>query len=127
MRVSQINHCRFCIDINSATLLKRGVGEDKLWALGDWRQSNLFSERERAALEYAEAMTLSDQEVDDHLMKVVRQWFEDDAIIELTALIAFQNMSSKFNAALAVPPQGFCQLPAAAGDANVALGARAKR
>jgi AhpD family alkylhydroperoxidase len=109
VQVSQINHCRFCVDINSATLLRRGVGEDKLWALEDWRKSNLFDERERVALDYAEAITRSDMQVTDDLMERVKQQFEDDAIIELTALIAFQNMSSKFNASLAVPPQGFCK------------------
>ena len=112
VRVSQINHCRFCVDINSATLLQRGISEDKLWALEDWRGSNLFEERERAALEYAEAVTLSDLEVDDALMARLRAHFDEDAIVELTALIAFQNMSSKFNAAFDVPPQSFCRLPA---------------
>ena len=112
VRVSQLNHCRFCVDLNSATVLKRGIGEDKLWALEDWRGSNLFEERERAALEYAEAITASDREVDDRLMARLRAHFDDDTIVELTALIAFQNLSSKFNAALDVPPQGFCRLPA---------------
>jgi AhpD family alkylhydroperoxidase len=111
VRVSQINHCRFCVDINAATLLQRGISEDKLWALEDWRGSNLFDERERAALEYAEAVTLSDLKVDDVLMAQLRVHFDEDALVDLTALIAFQNMSSKFNAALDVPPQGFCRLP----------------
>lgn len=117
VRVSQINHCRFCIDINSATMLKRGISEDKLWALEDWRGSNLFSECERVALEYAEAITLSDLEVTDDLMARLRRHFDEDAIVELTALIAFQNMSSQFNAALDVPPQGFCRvMPAPPSD-----------
>jgi AhpD family alkylhydroperoxidase len=111
VRVSQINHCRFCVDLNSATVLKRGIGADKLWALPGWRASNLFSELERVALDYTEAMTYSDREVDDDLMARLKLHFDDDAVIELTALIAFQNLSSKFNAALAVPPQGFCRLP----------------
>ena len=117
VRISQINHCRFCVDINSATLLQRGVSEEKLWALEGWRASSLFDPRERAALDYAEAITFSDGEVDDDLMAAVRAQFDDDAVIELTALIAFQNLSSKFNAALAVPAQGFCRLPAPAGTA----------
>ena len=74
--------------------------------------SNLFNERERAALEYAEAITFSDLEVTDDVLTRVRQQFDDDATVDLTALIAFQNMSSKFNAALDVPPQGFCRVPA---------------
>jgi AhpD family alkylhydroperoxidase len=115
VRVSQLNHCRFCIDLNAATLLRRGVGEeDKLGALEDWQASTLFSERERVALEYAEAITLSELQVDDALMERLKARFDDDAIIELTALIAFQNLSSKFNAALAVPSQGF---PSARRDA----------
>jgi AhpD family alkylhydroperoxidase len=111
VRVSQLNHCRFCVDLNAATLLKRGVPEDKVLALEDWRRSKRFDARERVALDYAEAITRSDREVDDALMVAVRAQFDDDAIVELTALIAFQNLSSKFSAALAVPPQGFCRLP----------------
>ncbi|UCH74473.1 MAG: carboxymuconolactone decarboxylase family protein [Rhodospirillales bacterium] len=111
VRVSQINHCSFCVDLNSATLLKRGAALDKVDALQDWQDSSLFERRERIALEYAEAVTRSDREVDDELFARLRQDFDDDAIIELTGLIAFQNMSSKFNSALAVPPAGFCRLP----------------
>jgi AhpD family alkylhydroperoxidase len=112
VRVSQINGCSFCIDLNSATLLKRGVPSSKVEALANWRASNLFDVRERDALDYAEAMTRSDVSVDESLMARLKNHFDDDAIVELTALIAFQNLSSKFNAALGVPPQGFCPLPA---------------
>jgi hypothetical protein len=49
-------------------------------------------------------------------MEQVRRQFSDDAIIELAALIAFQNMSSKFNSALGVPAQGFCRIPEAASS-----------
>ena len=113
VRVSQINNCSFCIDLNSANLLKRGVPLSKVEALPNWRASNLFDMRERAALDYAEAMTRSDASVDDALIGRLKSQFDDDAVIELTALIAFQNLSSKFNAALGVPPQGFCPLPEA--------------
>jgi uncharacterized peroxidase-related enzyme len=115
VRVSQLNGCRFCVDLNAATLLKRGVAPEKVDALAAWQTSNLFSAQERAALAYAEAMTLPDPGVNDAVMAQLKEHFDDDAIIELTALIAFQNMSSKFNSALAVPPQGFCRLPGAEG------------
>lgn len=111
VRVSQLNHCAFCVDINSSTLIKRGVAADKVEALGNWRESHLFDEREISALDYAEAMTCSDRRVDDALFSRLKQHFNEDALVELTGLIAFQNMSSKFNSALAVPPQGFCLLP----------------
>ncbi len=111
VRVSQINWCRFCVDINSATLLKRGVPLAKIEDLERWRNSHRFEKKERLALEYAEAMTRSDHEVDDDLMVRLRRHLDEDAIVELTALIAFQNMSSKFNSALDVPAQGFCRAP----------------
>ncbi len=110
VRVSQINDCPFCVDLNSATLLERGVSSGKVNALEDWRQSPLFDERERAVLEYAEAMTRSDARVNDGHVERLREFFSDDAIVELTGLVAFQNMSSKFNSALGVPAQDFCKL-----------------
>lgn len=118
VRVSQINWCAFCVDLNSATLIKRGASVAKVEALDHWRDSELFDERERLALDYAEAMTHSDRRVDDGVFGRLKKCFDDDAVIELTALIAFQNMSSKFNSALAVPPQGFCQLPRLTADVS---------
>jgi len=111
VRVSQINHCTFCVDINSATLAKRGVTMDKIDTLAAWRESALFSPDERLALEYAEAMTVTGPGVSDDLRSRLKSRWDDDALVELTGLIAFQNLSSKFNAALDVPSQGFCRLP----------------
>ena len=109
VRVSQINHCRFCVDINSMTLARRSGSMDKVEALAAWRESSLYDLPERLALEYAEAMTDSSQRVSDELVARMRQVFDDEALIELTGLIAFQNLSSKFNSALDVPSQGFCR------------------
>ncbi len=111
VRVSQINHCAFCVDINAATLMKRGVSEAKVALLSTWRDHDDFDARERAALEMTEAMTYSDREVDAPLIARLRDFFDEDALVELTGLIAFQNMSSKFNSALDIPAQGFCVLP----------------
>ena len=109
VRVSQINHCAFCIDINSATLAKRGVPMEKIAAVNEWRSSPGFTPEERLALDYAEAMTLN--RVDDSLRASLKKTWDDDTVVELTGLIAFQNLSSKFNAALDIPSQGFCHLP----------------
>jgi AhpD family alkylhydroperoxidase len=111
VRVSQINGCGFCTDINSASGLKRGLDRSKLAALSRFEQSDLFTGIERAALRYAEAMTCSDRRPDEAMLEALSKHFDNDAIVELTALIAFQNMSSKFNAALGVPAQGFCAAP----------------
>lgn len=111
VRVSQINWCRFCVDINSMTFARRAGSMAKVEALAGWRESALYDEQERAALEYAEAMTDTNRRVTEELFARLRRAFDDDAIVELTGLIAFQNLSSKFNSALDVPAQGFCPVP----------------
>jgi AhpD family alkylhydroperoxidase len=111
VRVSQINGCDFCVDLNAFLGLGRGIVEEKLRALPQFKDSTLFSEREKAALAYAEAATRSDLHVDAALVSSLRRYFDDQAIVELAALIAYQNMSSKFNAALGVPAHGFCAVP----------------
>jgi len=107
VRVSRLNGCSFCADINSASGMRRGVAPEKLLVLHAAGESPLFTEQEKVALLHAETMTgnRGDKEA---VMARLRQHFSDDAIVELTALIAFQNMSSRFNAALGVPAQGFC-------------------
>jgi len=113
VRVSQMNWCAFCVDINSATGMKRGLSARQFAELENFATSTAFDAREKAALSYAEAMTQTGAGVTEELMQRLRQHFDDEAIIELTAIVAFQNMSSKFNAALDVAPQGFCRLPGA--------------
>lgn len=108
--VSQINWCAFCVDINSATGIKRGLTEAHLAALPEFETSALFDARTKAALAYATAITYTDRKVDADLMARLKSHFNDEAVIELTALIAFQNLSSKFNSALDVAAQGFCSV-----------------
>ena len=83
-----------------------GIPDEKILALAEYATSPLYDEGERTALEYADAMTLSDRDVDDDLFERVRSFFDDDAVVELTAVIAWENSSSKFNRALRVPSQG---------------------
>ncbi|MDA0226426.1 MAG: carboxymuconolactone decarboxylase family protein, partial [Proteobacteria bacterium] len=117
VRISQLVHCAFCVDLNAALLAQRSGTLDKVQAVGQWRESELFSERERLALEYAEAMTL--RGVDDGLAARVSAAFGEDAMVELTGLIAFQNMSARFNAALDIPSQGLCRFDARPTDRTV--------
>jgi alkylhydroperoxidase family enzyme len=86
-------------------------GEAKLQELAEWRASKVFSEPERAALEYAERMTYTGQKVDDALFARIKEHFSEPQIVELTAAIALENFRSKFNPALGVQSQGFCLLP----------------
>jgi alkylhydroperoxidase family enzyme len=81
---------------------------EKLMDLAHFEASPLFTDREKTALAYAEAVTFQDRQPTPAHFEHLRRHFTDDAIIELTGVIAFQNLSSKFNAALGVEPQGFC-------------------
>ena len=78
----------------------------KILALGEYATNPLYDEKERVALEYADAITLSDRDVSDDLFERVRVHFGDEALVELTAVIAWENSSSKFNRAMRVPSQG---------------------
>lgn len=111
VRVSQINWCKFCVDLNSMFLLERAGSSEKQDALENWRESGVFSEQERTALEYTDAITYSDREVSEEIVKSLKKYFSDDEIVELTGLIAYQNLSSKFNSALDIPAQGLCKTP----------------
>jgi alkylhydroperoxidase family enzyme len=82
-----------------------GIAREKIEALPDYASSAHYDSAERIALEYADAITLSDQDVGDDLFAKLKQFYEDDAIIELTAIIAWENASSKFNRALRVASQ----------------------
>ena len=82
-----------------------GISDEKILALEDYATSPLYDEKERAALEYAERITFTDRDVDDELFSRLRGFFNKDALVELTAAIAWENSSSKFNRALRVPSQ----------------------
>ena len=82
-----------------------GISVEKIEALSDYSTSDLYTESERVALEYADAMTITGRDVDDELFARVRKFYDEDALIELTAIIAWENSSSKFNRALRVPSQ----------------------
>ena len=111
-RVSQQCDCAFCIDANSLRLAQRCGAMDKVLALSDWQSSALFTPAERAALEYADAMTATPPRVDDAVKNALHCHFNDGQITEMTALVAFQNLSARFNAALEIPSQGLCAMEA---------------
>lgn len=86
-------------------------GEAKLAAVAAWRDSRLFTDAERTALEYAERMTITGQKIDDAFFVRLQQHYTEAQIVELTAAVALENFRSKFNPALGVEAQGFCLLP----------------
>jgi len=86
-------------------------GTEKLAEVVGWRESSLFSAMERAALEYAERITITGQKVDDALFAELKKHFTEAQLVELTAAIAMENFRSKFNPTLGVEAQGFCMVP----------------
>ena len=86
-------------------------GQAKAAEVTRWRESTLFSDTERLALEYAERITFTDQQVDDELFARLKRVFTEAQIVELTAAAALENFRSKFNPTLGVEAQGFCLIP----------------
>jgi hypothetical protein len=85
-----------------------------------WRDNTLFSEAERVALEYAERITHTDQQVDDELFARLKRHYSEAQIVELTAAVALENFRSKFNPSLGIAAQGFCLLPTPRPEQDVA-------
>jgi alkylhydroperoxidase family enzyme len=82
-----------------------GLSNEKIEALPDYATSPLYSEAERVALEYADSITVTGREVTDDLFSRLREHYDEDQVVELTTIIAWENASSKFNRALRVPSQ----------------------
>ena len=91
--------------------MREDGGDERLAAVAQWRDSPLFSEAERVALDYAERMTITGQKVDDALFKQLKRHYNEAQIVELTAAIALENFRSKFNPALGIEAQDFCLIP----------------
>ena len=98
------------MDINASRGMHEGASEDKVRAIDQAATSPLFDEVERAAIAYAEAMTITGQRVSDELFARIRKHFSEAQIVELTAGVALENFRSKFNVALGIEAQGFCVL-----------------
>jgi len=88
-----------------------GVSDDRIDALADYANNDLYCEAERVALEFADAVTITGRDVSDELFARLRSFYDDDALVELTATIAWENASSKFNRALRVPSQELWKRP----------------
>jgi alkylhydroperoxidase family enzyme len=90
--------------------MRAGASDEKIRQIETAAGSALFDERERVALAYAEAMTITGQKVTDELFARARAQFSDAELVELSAAVALENFRSKFNTALGIEAQGFCVL-----------------
>lgn len=98
------------MDIRHAVGVKARIPGEKLAAVTSYKDSPLFTERERAALEFSEQITRADQEVSDECFRRLRRYFSDPEIVELTFIVGFQTFASKFAKAFRLTAQGYSSL-----------------
>jgi AhpD family alkylhydroperoxidase len=120
MRASQINGCAYCLDMHSKDARAGGETEQRLYGLNAWRETPYYSARERAALEWTEALTLvSETHAPDDVYERVRQQFSEDELVHLTLAIVAINGWNRLNIAARTVPGDYvagslAQLQAAA-------------
>ncbi|MCG5076798.1 carboxymuconolactone decarboxylase family protein [Paraburkholderia tagetis] len=107
LRVSQINNCAYCLDMHTRDLLKKGVKVEKLALVQAWREAgNLFDARERAALAWAESVTLVAQTgVPDTAYEEARAAFEERELVDLTIAIGLMNTYNRMAISFRNTPQ----------------------
>ena len=102
-RVSQLNGCAFCLDMHSKDLLANGEKVQRLFVLNAWREAPFYSDRERAALAWAEALTQLNDRVDDETYNEALQQFTEEELIDLTFAVIAINSYNRVNIAFPNP------------------------
>ena len=103
-RVSQINGCAYCLDMHSKDLLAEGESDQRLYVLNAWREAPFYTDRERAALAWAEAVTLvSESRVSDIVYEEARKQFSEEELIDLTMGVIAINSFNRINVAFRTP------------------------
>ncbi|MEV6738144.1 carboxymuconolactone decarboxylase family protein [Streptomyces sp. NPDC051104] len=106
--------CAWCMDFGYWVSRERGMAREKLVDVPRWRDSDVYTELERDVMEYAEAMTATPPAVDDVLAARLLGRLGEPAFVELTAMVAVENLRSRTNSALGLTSQGFkdsCDVP----------------
>ena len=105
MRTSQINGCAFCLHMHTRDARARGETEQRIYLLDAWRESPLYSERERAALAWTDAVTLvSATHVPDEVFEQARRHFSDEELVNLTLAVATINSWNRINVSFRTMP-----------------------
>jgi AhpD family alkylhydroperoxidase len=104
LRASQINGCAYCIDMHSKDLRAEGESEERLYLLDAWREAPFYSDRERAALAWTEAVTrVSEGHVPDEVFEEARRQFSDEELAKLTLAVVAINGWNRFGIAFRAP------------------------
>lgn len=99
--------CSWCLDFGYWMMRTHGIPREKIEAIPQWRNSDLFQPLERLAMEYAEALTNTPPSVEDELVRRLRDYLSEAQFVELTAIIWLENLRSRRNIAFGVTSQGF--------------------
>ena len=108
LKGAQMIGCEYCVDLGSQICRNSGFSDEELLAIPRYRQSDLFSEREKVALDYAVAVMRTPVEVSDELFAQMKEHFTDEQIVEITALLTVVNLD-RFNAAFGIGSAGFSE------------------
>ena len=126
MAVAALVGCSWCLDLNYVHAHNEGLDEAKASEVPRWRESPVFTSLERDVMEYAEAMSETPPRVTDELSARLREQLGAPAMVELTASVAFANMTTRCNTAMGIESHGFskaCKLPLAQPSAGYATSA----
>lgn len=103
-RVSQINGCAFCLDMHSKDLREEGETEQRLYMIAAWKEASIYTDRERAALAWAEAVTeLNGCQVPDAVFEQARKEFSEEELVDLTIATTTINTYNRLNIAFCTP------------------------
>jgi AhpD family alkylhydroperoxidase len=108
LKGAQMIGCEFCVDVGSQICRNSGFSDEELLALPRYRQSDLFTEREKLALDYTVAVMRTPVEVTDELFARMKEHFTDEQLVEITALLTVVNLD-RFNAAFGIGSAGFSE------------------
>ncbi|MGH7023823.1 MAG: carboxymuconolactone decarboxylase family protein, partial [Caulobacteraceae bacterium] len=107
-RASQINGCAHCLDMHTKDARAEGESEQRLYALDAWRETPYFDARERAALEWTEAVTrVADTHVPDGVYEQVKEHFSEEELVDLTLAVALINMWNRLNVSFRTVPGNY--------------------
>lgn len=109
LKAAALTHCEWCMDVGSPIARRVGIGDAELLALPRYRESELFDELEKLVLDYAVAISSTPVGVSDELFARLREHFDDRQLIELTNVIAVENLRGRFNLALGIGAAGFSE------------------
>jgi alkylhydroperoxidase family enzyme len=110
-RTAQVVGFPWCVDFGTFLSLRKGTPDEKLTELHRWHESAVYTPAERLVIQYAEAMTETPMRVTDEQVEELRRMLGEAALVEVTALIALENMRARTNHALGISSQGFCAVP----------------